>query len=92
VLVFQNSLLYPGIDPLVGGLSGTYECIASYSCDALVGGAGAGPTRYILASNAEFAAAPLPSTWSMLIAGFVGLVGFVAFGGKKRNASALASA
>jgi hypothetical protein len=35
---------------------------------------------------------PLPSTWMMLIAGFVGLVGFVAFGGKKRNAAALASA
>jgi len=35
---------------------------------------------------------PLPATWTMLIAGFVGLLGFVAFGGKKRNAAALASA
>jgi hypothetical protein len=42
-------------------------------------------------TSLEFAATPLPSTWTMLIAGFVGLLGFVAFGGKKRNASALAS-
>jgi hypothetical protein len=35
---------------------------------------------------------PLPSTWTMLIAGFVGLFGFVAFGGKKRNAAATAVA
>jgi hypothetical protein len=34
---------------------------------------------------------PLPSTWTMLIAGFIGLFSFVAFGGKKRNAAALAS-
>jgi hypothetical protein len=37
-------------------------------------------------------ATPLPSTWTMLIAGFVGLFGFVAFGGKKRNAAATAAA
>jgi hypothetical protein len=37
------------------------------------------------------AATPLPSTWTMLIAGFVGLFGFVAFGGKKRNAAATAA-
>jgi F5/8 type C domain len=35
-------------------------------------------------------AAPLPPTWTMLIAGFVGLFGFVAFGGKKRNAATIA--
>jgi hypothetical protein len=37
-------------------------------------------------------ATPLPSTWTMLIAGFIGLFGFVAFGGKKRNAAASAAA
>ena len=37
-------------------------------------------------------ATPVPSTWTMLIAGFVGLFGFVAFGGKKRNAAATAAA
>jgi hypothetical protein len=36
-------------------------------------------------------ASPLPSTWTMLIAGFVG-VGFLAFGGKKRNVAATAAA
>jgi hypothetical protein len=36
-------------------------------------------------------ATPLPSAWTMLIAGFVGLFGFVAFGGKKRNAAATAA-
>jgi hypothetical protein len=35
---------------------------------------------------------PLPPTWMMMIAGFVGLIGFVAFGGKKRNAAATAAA
>jgi hypothetical protein len=34
---------------------------------------------------------PLPSTWTMLIAGFVGLFGFVAFGGKKRKIAAIAA-
>ena len=33
---------------------------------------------------------PLPSTWTMLIAGFVGL-GFFAYRGSKKNASALAA-
>jgi len=37
-------------------------------------------------------ATPLPSTWTMLIAGFVGLLGFVAFGGKKRKVAATATA
>ncbi|MGO9806545.1 MAG: hypothetical protein ACLPKH_07480 [Rhodomicrobium sp.] len=42
--------------------------------------------------NGAAAPTPLPSTWTMLIAGFVGLFGFVAFGGKKRNAAATAAA
>jgi len=35
-------------------------------------------------------ATPLPSTWTMLIAGFVGL-GFLAYRGSKKNATALAA-
>jgi hypothetical protein len=34
---------------------------------------------------------PLPSTWTMLIAGFVGL-GFIAYRGAKKNSAAVASA
>ena len=37
------------------------------------------------------ATTPLPSTWTMLIAGFVGL-GFLAYRGTKKNAAALATA
>jgi hypothetical protein len=53
-----------------------------------------GPTapNFFSAANIDFAAAPLPSTWTMLIAGFVGLLGFVALGGKKRNAATTAAA
>jgi hypothetical protein len=36
-------------------------------------------------------ATPLPSTWTMLIAGFVGL-GFLAYRGTKKNTAALAAA
>jgi hypothetical protein len=36
-------------------------------------------------------ATPLPSTWTMLIAGFLGL-GFFAYRGAKKNTSALAAA
>jgi hypothetical protein len=53
-----------------------------------------GPTapNFFSAANIDFAAAPLPSTWTMLIAGFVGLLGFLALGGKKRNAATTAAA
>jgi hypothetical protein len=37
------------------------------------------------------ATTPLPSTWTMLIAGFVGL-GFVAYRGKKKGSAAIAAA
>jgi hypothetical protein len=39
----------------------------------------------------EFAVTPLPSTWTMLIAGFFGL-GVIAYRGMKKNAAALAAA
>jgi hypothetical protein len=37
------------------------------------------------------AATPLPSTWTMLIAGFLGL-GFFAYRGSKKNTAAIAAA
>jgi hypothetical protein len=40
---------------------------------------------------AAVSAAPLPSTWTMLIAGFAG-VGFLAYRGKKKSSAALAAA
>jgi hypothetical protein len=45
-----------------------------------------------LTTSGSVSISPLPPSWTMLIAGFVGLFGFVAFGGKKRNAAAMASA
>ena len=49
--------------------------------------ASAGPT----ALSPKLATTPLPSTWTMLIAGFIGL-GFFAYRGKKKNSAALAAA
>jgi hypothetical protein len=40
--------------------------------------------------SSSISATPLPSTWTMLIAGFVGL-GFFAYRGSKKNAAALAA-
>ncbi len=41
--------------------------------------------------SGNVAATPLPSTWTMLIAGFVGL-GFFAYRGTKKNTAAIAAA
>jgi hypothetical protein len=46
----------------------------------------------LIPQNWELTETPLPSTWTLLIAGFVGLLGFVAFGGKKRKVAATAAA
>jgi len=49
-------------------------------------------TGYFTVSvTGESAAAPLPSTWTMLIAGFVGL-GFFAHRGSKKNGATLSAA
>jgi hypothetical protein len=50
-------------------------------------------TGYWLADNVTFnvAVTPLPSTWTLLIAGFLGL-GFVAYRGTKETATAFAAA
>jgi hypothetical protein len=48
--------------------------------------------NYFEGPNMEFVAAtPLPSTWTMLIAGFVGL-GFLAWSGSKKSAATMAAA
>jgi hypothetical protein len=76
-------------DPIVYG----FECIG-WSCGYPNPYSYTADTRFIniAAADSAFAAAtPLPSTWTMLIAGFVGL-GFLAFRGKKRNAAATAAA
>jgi hypothetical protein len=44
----------------------------------------------LLTSGVVITGTPLPSTWTMLIAGFAGL-GFFAYRGSKKNAAALAA-
>ena len=50
-----------------------------------------GDLKIINATEAPISTTPLPSTWTMLIAGFVG-IGFFAYRGSKRNAVALVAA
>ncbi len=50
-----------------------------------------GIDHYYGAGNFEAFATPLPSTWTMLIAGFLGL-GFLAYRGRKRDSAALTAA
>ena len=47
--------------------------------------------RFDVNADGNLIASPLPSTWTMLIAGFVGL-GFFAYRGSKKNVAAVASA
>lgn len=49
------------------------------------------PSEYFQILGDAGAATPLPSTWLMMISGFVGL-GFLAYRGTKKNAAALAAA
>jgi hypothetical protein len=44
----------------------------------------------LISIDVGFAATPLPSTWTMLIAGFVGL-GFFAYRGTKKNSTAISA-
>jgi hypothetical protein len=90
-ITFANSIFDP-TNAIIGGVPGpSYEqCYAYGSC-------GTDFTRYIASEIfstrvGELTASPLPSTWTMLIAGFVGLLGFVALGGRKRNVAATAAA
>ncbi len=46
---------------------------------------------YWLADNLNYSATPLPSTWLMLLSGFLGL-GFFAYLGTKKGSAAIAAA
>jgi hypothetical protein len=74
-----------GGQSFICGAAGSYLCGGSTARDYLTTGS-------LNEVANEVTNTPLPSTWTMLIAGFVGLIGFVAFGGKKRNTAAFAAA
>ena len=72
-----------------GNGSGNPEAVQYYSS-----GSYDPPNQYngdLIASNWLLTETPLPSTWPMLIAGFVGL-GFFAYRGTKKKSAALAAA
>ena len=71
-LAFSTNLDVASADnPIIGGSPGpSYECVGSYSCYVPLGG----KTRYI-AEGEAIAAVPEPSTWAMLILGFLGIGG-----------------
>jgi len=72
---FQNSLSGSGVDPIAFG----YEC-SGYSCSPQTAGGPTGEIRYIGIGSDSFAVSgvPEPSTWAMMILGFVG-VGLLAY-------------
>lgn len=49
-------------------------------------------TNLGVAANFSVTPTPLPSTWAMLMAGLVGLLGFATYGGSKRSGAAIAAA
>jgi hypothetical protein len=93
-LTFQGPLTVASAhNDIVGGSPGpSYECFG-FSCDPAQGSTGL--IRYVLGQSdkggeAAFAtAAPEPSTWAMMILGFLG-VGFVAYRRSARSAFRLA--
>ena len=74
---------------LPGGL-GTLESIIFTATDSFYG-YGEPFLAGVTTSDSLPAATPLPSTWTMLIAGFLGL-GFLAYRGSKKNVAAIAAA
>jgi hypothetical protein len=81
-----------GITIYLGGFGGGTSPLASvwYSQDDLSATYNAtGPYNISIVSDAN--ATPLPSTWTMLVAGFVGL-GFFAYRGSKKGNAAFAAA
>jgi hypothetical protein len=94
-----NNYLSGSFVSTVNGPQGTGDWVL-YTASLTATGADAGQILSVVLAdqsgqgdydNISVSASPLPSTWTMLIAGFVGLFGFVAFGGKKRNAAATAA-
>ncbi len=83
-LTFLDSLINPGVDPIVGGTGGpSWECAVSYSC--VFGPTDIynnGPIRYVEEGRASFASAtPLPATWTFMLIGLVG----ISFAGYRRK-------
>jgi hypothetical protein len=92
--IYSGVLTSPGATPTSPGATETFS-------DTLYLSAG-GTLQFVVNNDGNFdddstaltatiSSTPLPSTWTMLIAGFVGL-GFFAYRGTKKNAGALAAA
>ena len=82
-LAFVNPLTSLGVDSLVPGnlsnnLLGSWEC---NNCSLF---------RNVVSGEAFSGVTPLPSTWLMLLSGFVGL-GFLAYRGTNKNVAAIAA-
>jgi hypothetical protein len=84
-LAFINPLTNPGVDVLVVG---SYPAAYSGSTEGIFA---PNPLSRNVVSGEAISGTPLPSTWLMLLSGFVGL-GFLAFRGTKKGAAALAAA
>jgi hypothetical protein len=83
-----TSVAFNPFDATSGGNLGLYFNTSGTDELVLEGG----PYYEIVqASFVTFSAAPLPSTWTMLIVGFVGL-GFIAYRGTKKATAALSAA
>jgi hypothetical protein len=65
--------------------------VVNYGDQTFTGGAGTANPSGLNVEFTGLTATPLPSTWTMLIAGFVGL-GFFAYRGSKKNGAALSAA
>ena len=96
-LAFTGNLITgTGVSLLTGSPGPSWECFDSFNCpggNAPYPNASDFAVRYVGAElvRAAVAETPLPSTWTMLIAGFAGL-GFFAYRGTKKNSAALAAA
>jgi hypothetical protein len=83
-LTFKNPLANGGVDPIVGGSLGpSFECTGSFLCqfngqgpNGLFGPGPFGDVRFVDGGIAT--AVPEPSTWAMMLLGFVAL-GFMAY-------------
>ena len=90
-LTFANPIFDP-TNSLIGGVPGpSYEQCGRYGLCPIDFSRYVGAVIIAEGRNGELTATPLPPTWTILIAGFVGLFGFVAFGGKKRKVAVTAA-